>query len=73
MGVNSEGKLVPISGLRDNALNEEGKSESENDREAEEEEKNWKKNSLHFCRYPISKVWLNICCMNIEATINKMM
>uniref|UniRef100_A0A3Q1IZT4 Synembryn n=1 Tax=Anabas testudineus TaxID=64144 RepID=A0A3Q1IZT4_ANATE len=40
MGVNSEGKLVPISGLRDNALNEEGKSESENDGEAEEEEKN---------------------------------
>lgn len=35
MGVDSEGKLVPMSGLTG-----EGRSESENDGEAEEEEKN---------------------------------
>lgn len=39
MGVDSEGKLVPISGLRENSLTEEGKCESENDGEAEEGEK----------------------------------
>ncbi|KAF3704476.1 Synembryn-A Protein Ric-8A [Channa argus] len=38
MGVDSEGKLVPMSGLNENSLTEERKSESEN--EAEEEEKN---------------------------------
>uniref|UniRef100_UPI0037E7F30E synembryn-A n=1 Tax=Semicossyphus pulcher TaxID=241346 RepID=UPI0037E7F30E len=31
MGVNSEGKLVPMSGLRENSLTEEAESESEND------------------------------------------
>ncbi|XP_029311983.1 synembryn-A-like isoform X2 [Cottoperca gobio] len=41
MGVDSEGKLVPMSGLRDQSLSEEGKSGSENDAEEEEEgEKN---------------------------------
>ncbi|XP_037319125.2 synembryn-A [Pungitius pungitius] len=36
MGVDSEGKLVPMLGLRDNSLTEEVKSDSENDGEAEE-------------------------------------
>ncbi|GLD57432.1 synembryn-A-like protein [Lates japonicus] len=40
MGVDSEGKLIPVSGLRENSLTEDGGSESENDREAEEGEKN---------------------------------
>ncbi|XP_056221122.1 synembryn-A isoform X2 [Seriola aureovittata] len=40
MGVDSEGKLVSVSGLRENSLTEEGRSESENDAEAEEGEKN---------------------------------
>ncbi|XP_060951504.1 synembryn-A isoform X2 [Limanda limanda] len=40
MGVDSEGKLVPLSGLRENSLGEEMRSESENDGEAEEEKKN---------------------------------
>ncbi|XP_053269193.1 synembryn-A [Pleuronectes platessa] len=40
MGVDSEGKLVPLSGLRENSLGEEMRSESENDGEAEEGEKN---------------------------------
>ncbi|XP_031699049.1 synembryn-A-like [Anarrhichthys ocellatus] len=40
MGVDSEGKLVPMSGLRDNSLTEEVKSGSENDGEAEEGEDN---------------------------------
>ncbi|XP_034427199.1 synembryn-A isoform X1 [Hippoglossus hippoglossus] len=40
MGVDSEGKLVPLSGLRENSLTEEMRSESENDGEAEEGEKN---------------------------------
>ncbi|XP_026171853.1 synembryn-A [Mastacembelus armatus] len=40
MGVNSEGKLVPIVGLSENSLCEEGKFESEDDGEAEEGEKN---------------------------------
>ncbi|XP_058477348.1 synembryn-A isoform X2 [Solea solea] len=35
MQVNSEGKLVPLSGLRDHSLSEEERSESENDGEAE--------------------------------------
>lgn len=40
MGVDSEGKLVPMMGLRGHFLTEEGKSESDNDGEAEEGEKN---------------------------------
>ncbi|XP_054454493.1 synembryn-A [Anoplopoma fimbria] len=40
MGVDSDGKLVPMSGLRDNSLTEEVKSGSENEGEAEEGEKN---------------------------------
>lgn len=40
MQVNEEGKLVPMPGLTGNPLGEEAKSESENDREAGEEEKN---------------------------------
>ncbi|XP_049916408.1 synembryn-A [Epinephelus moara] len=40
MGVDSEGKLVPMCGLGENSLTEEVKSESENDGEAEEGEKN---------------------------------
>ncbi|KAJ4940971.1 hypothetical protein JOQ06_027259 [Pogonophryne albipinna] len=40
MGVDSEGKLVPMSGMRDLSLPEERKSGSENDGEAEEGEKN---------------------------------
>ncbi|XP_062270012.1 synembryn-A isoform X2 [Platichthys flesus] len=40
MGVDSEGKLVQLSGLRENSLGEEMRSESENDGEAEEGEKN---------------------------------
>ncbi|XP_022598318.1 synembryn-A-like [Seriola dumerili] len=40
MGVDSEGKLVSVSGLRENSLTEDGRSESENDAEAEEGEKN---------------------------------
>ena len=40
MGVDSEGKLVPMSGMRDPSLAEERKSGSENDGEAEEGEKN---------------------------------
>lgn len=39
MGVDSEGKLVPMSGLKDHSLTEEGKSESGNEEEAEEEKK----------------------------------
>ncbi|KAL6095112.1 uncharacterized protein ACO6RY_16377 [Pungitius sinensis] len=39
MGVDSEGKLVPMLGLRDNSLTEEVKSDSENDGEAEERQK----------------------------------
>ncbi|XP_069373542.1 synembryn-A isoform X2 [Paralichthys olivaceus] len=40
MGVDSEGKLVPLSSLRENSITEEMRSESENDGEAEEGEKN---------------------------------
>ncbi|XP_040922762.1 synembryn-A [Toxotes jaculatrix] len=40
MGVDSEGKLVPMSGLRENSLTEEGRSDSDNDGEVEEREKN---------------------------------
>lgn len=41
MGVDSEGKLVPMSGLRENSLTEERESGSENDGEAENDgEKN---------------------------------
>ncbi|KAK5850772.1 hypothetical protein PBY51_001619 [Eleginops maclovinus] len=40
MGVDSEGKLVPMSGMRDVSLAEERKSGSENEGEAEEGEKN---------------------------------
>lgn len=40
MGVDSEGKLVPMSGLTENSLTEEGKPEPENDGGAEEGEKN---------------------------------
>ncbi|XP_035520085.1 synembryn-A isoform X2 [Morone saxatilis] len=40
MGVDSEGKLVPMSGLRENSLTEERESGSENDGDAEEGEKN---------------------------------
>ncbi|CAJ1080974.1 synembryn-A isoform X1 [Xyrichtys novacula] len=40
MGVNSEGKLVPMSGLRENSITEGRESDSEND----EEEKGGKKN-----------------------------
>lgn len=39
MEVDSEGKLVPMSGLRENSLTEEGKSESGVDGETEEGEK----------------------------------
>lgn len=39
MGVDAEGKLVPMSGLRENSLTEEGKSGSENEGEADEGEK----------------------------------
>lgn len=39
MGVNAEGKLVPMSGLAGNSLNEEVKSDSENDGDAGEGEK----------------------------------
>lgn len=38
--MNSEGKLVPMSGLMDNSLPEERESGSENDGDAEEGEKN---------------------------------
>lgn len=38
MGVDSEGKLVPMSGRTENSLTEEGKCESENDGDAEEGE-----------------------------------
>ncbi|XP_059180953.1 synembryn-A [Centropristis striata] len=40
MGVDSEGKLVSISGLMENALTDERKSDSDNDGEAEDGEKN---------------------------------
>ncbi|XP_078135038.1 chaperone Ric-8A [Sander vitreus] len=40
MGVDAEGRLVPMSGMRENSLTEEGKSGSEDDGEAEEGEKN---------------------------------
>ncbi|KAG8009150.1 Synembryn-A [Nibea albiflora] len=40
MGVDSEGKLVPMSGLRQNSLTEERESGSENDGDTEEGEKN---------------------------------
>ncbi|XP_039991084.1 synembryn-A isoform X2 [Xiphias gladius] len=40
VGVDSEGRLVPMFGLSETALTEEGGSESENDGEAEEGEKN---------------------------------
>ncbi|KAG7507538.1 synembryn-A-like [Solea senegalensis] len=40
MQVNSEGKLVPLSGLRDHSLSEEERSESENDGEAEKGDNN---------------------------------
>ncbi|XP_071319433.1 chaperone Ric-8A isoform X2 [Trachinotus anak] len=40
MGVDSEGKPVPMLGLRENSLTEEGRSESEDDGEAEEGGKN---------------------------------
>ncbi|KAM6964589.1 chaperone Ric-8A isoform 1-T4 [Tautogolabrus adspersus] len=40
MGVNSEGRLVPMSGLRENSLTEGGESGSENDGEGKEGEKN---------------------------------
>ncbi|XP_035467556.1 synembryn-A isoform X2 [Scophthalmus maximus] len=40
MAVDSEGKLVPLSGLRDNSLTGVGRSESEEDGEAEDGEKN---------------------------------
>nr|XP_046232438.1 synembryn-A isoform X2 [Scatophagus argus] len=40
MGVDSEGKLVPMSGLRENSLTEQRESGSEDDGEAEEGEKN---------------------------------
>lgn len=39
MEVDSEGKLVPMSGLRENSLTEEGRSESGVDGETEEGEK----------------------------------
>ncbi|XP_044192853.1 synembryn-A isoform X1 [Thunnus albacares] len=39
MGVDAEGKLVPMSGLRENSITEEGKSGSENDGEADQGEK----------------------------------
>lgn len=41
VGVDSEGKLVSMSGLRESSLTEERESGSENDGEAEEGEKNW--------------------------------
>lgn len=40
MGVDSEGKLVPMTGLRQNSLTEERESGSENDGDTEEGEKN---------------------------------
>ncbi|XP_060884082.1 synembryn-A [Labrus mixtus] len=40
MGVNSEGRLIPMSGLRENSLIEEGESGSENDGGGKEGEKN---------------------------------
>lgn len=40
MTVDTEGRLVPMTGMRENSLPEERESESENDREAEEGEKN---------------------------------
>ncbi|XP_073346469.1 chaperone Ric-8A [Pagrus major] len=40
MRVDSEGRLVPMMGLRENSLPEERESGSENDRDAEEGEKN---------------------------------
>ncbi|XP_051274739.1 synembryn-A isoform X2 [Dicentrarchus labrax] len=40
MGVDSEGKLVPMSGMRENSLTEERESGSDNDGDAEEAEKN---------------------------------
>uniref|UniRef100_A0A673AJV9 Synembryn n=1 Tax=Sphaeramia orbicularis TaxID=375764 RepID=A0A673AJV9_9TELE len=39
VGVDSEGKLVPMSEIRDKSLTEEAKSESENDGEADEAQK----------------------------------
>ncbi|XP_034049026.1 synembryn-A isoform X2 [Thalassophryne amazonica] len=36
MGVNTEGKLVPMTGLRDNSLIEEGRMESEKDGDSDE-------------------------------------
>ncbi|KAM9837140.1 chaperone Ric-8A-like isoform 1-T1 [Aulostomus maculatus] len=39
MVVDSEGKLVPMAGLRENGFSDQGKSESENDPEADESEK----------------------------------
>uniref|UniRef100_A0A668RMZ7 Synembryn n=1 Tax=Oreochromis aureus TaxID=47969 RepID=A0A668RMZ7_OREAU len=39
MGVDEEGKLVPMSGLKENPLSEEARSESENDGETEEGDK----------------------------------
>ncbi|KAF1373941.1 hypothetical protein PFLUV_G00244140 [Perca fluviatilis] len=40
MGVDAEGRLVPMSGLREDSLTEQGKSGSEDDGEAQEGEKN---------------------------------
>lgn len=52
MGVNSEGKLVPMMGLRENSITEAGESGSENDGE-EKGEKSW--NVTDFLSYPVSK------------------
>ena len=65
MTMDTEGKLVQMTGMRENSLPEERESESENDRE-EEGEKNWNVSHLFiqlmifFCKYFISKVWQHI-------------
>lgn len=41
MGVDEEGKLVPMSALKGNPLSEEAKSDSENDGETHERDEDW--------------------------------
>jgi len=56
MGVNEEGKLVPMSGLGENSLDDEAKPETEKDGEADEEDWN---------------IWVFICaCQGINSCFN---
>lgn len=58
MGVDSDGKLFPISALIESSTAEERESGSEANGDAEEGEKNWKMSLDWFycCEYSISTV-----------------